>query len=124
MTAGTFATSVSLSASAPQIDPGQTVTLTATVSGQPPIGGSVTFYDNGTAIGTVTLVNGTASLTTGPLSFGVHSFTASYSGDGSGNVPSSTASPTVVMVGNVAAIITIINSILLDDDCPQGQTCP
>jgi hypothetical protein len=45
------------------ITPGQTVTLTATVtsttSGTPT--GSATFYDNGTALGTVALTNGTAS---------------------------------------------------------------
>jgi len=106
-------TSISLSASSSQIDPGQTETLTATVSGLNPTG-EVSFYDNGVLIGTATLVNGIATLTTPPLNFGTHSFTATYNGNGA-NLSSSSTAPTVVMSGNVAAIISIITSILLDD---------
>ena len=117
-----YSTSLSLSASSSQVDPNQTVALTATVSGHSPTG-SVSFYDNGVLIGTATVTNGTATLTTGALNFGSHNFTATYSGDVA-NTSRSTAAPTVVMSGSIAAIINIINSILLDDDCPQGQTCP
>ncbi len=76
--------------------------------------GEVSFYDNGVLIGTATLVNGVAIFTTLPLNFGTHSFTATYNGSGT-NLSSSSTVSAVVMSGNVAAIISIINSILLDD---------
>ncbi|WP_235215208.1 Ig-like domain-containing protein, partial [Burkholderia sp. MSh2] len=41
----------------------------------------MTFYSNGTAIGTANVVNGVATLTTGGLALGTDSLTASYSGD-------------------------------------------
>jgi len=106
-------TSISLSASSSQIEQNETVTLTATVSGLNPTG-TVSFYDNGVLIGTATLVNGVATFTTLPLNFGIHSFTVTYNGNGA-NLSSSSTAPTVVMSGNVSAIISIINSILLDD---------
>ena len=60
----------------------QPVTLTATVtSGSPGLSGSVSFYDGGVVIGTVALVNGTASYTTSTLAFGMNNITAVYSGD-------------------------------------------
>jgi len=58
-------TSISLSASSSQIDQNQTVTLTAMVSGLNPVG-TVSFFDNGVLIGSASLVNGSASLTTPP----------------------------------------------------------
>jgi len=72
-------TSVTLSASAAHNSPGQPVTYTATVSGNSPTG-TVTFMDGTTSIGTASLVNGLASLTT-TLTAGSHSITAAYSGD-------------------------------------------
>ncbi|MDE2432578.1 MAG: Ig-like domain repeat protein [Burkholderiales bacterium] len=60
---------------------GQTVTLSATVSGQGP-SGSVQFMDNGVAIGAaVPLSNGTASYATSSLAVGPHNLTATYGGD-------------------------------------------
>lgn len=43
--------------------------------------GSVSFYEDGRLLTTVTLTGGTAGYTTGQLAGGSHSFTASYSGD-------------------------------------------
>jgi hypothetical protein len=64
-----------------------TVTYTATVTGQSGTAtGSVTFYDNGTAIGTAAMSNNQASYSTvykrkGSPNKGIHSITATYSGD-------------------------------------------
>jgi hypothetical protein len=63
---------------------GQGVTFTATVSatapGSNPLQGTVTFLDNGTPLGTVQLVNGTASFSTTTLLPGSHTITVQYSG--------------------------------------------
>ena len=72
---------VSLSASATSITAGQSVTLTATVSGDSPTG-SVSFYAGGSSLGTTTLSGGIATLTTTALgSVGSDSLTAVYAGD-------------------------------------------
>jgi 23S rRNA maturation mini-RNase III len=65
----------------------QAVALTATLTGSAGTlpSGTVTFYDNGTAIGFCTalpLSNGAAQCTTGLLSVGLHPITLTYSGDG------------------------------------------
>lgn len=110
-----FATAVSLTTSAATVTPGQTVTLTAAVSGGRTPDGVVNFYDNGVLIGSGTITNGTATLTTAALGFGYHSFSASYAGDGA-NAVSNSAVATRVESGNVTAtIMNIINSLLLDD---------
>jgi hypothetical protein len=61
---------------------GQSVTLTATVSGNSPTG-TVQFYVNGVAFGSpVTLVDGVATLTTNQLTtIGTATITATYDGD-------------------------------------------
>jgi hypothetical protein len=61
---------------------GQPVTFTATASssGEVPTG-TVTFYDNGTSIGTGTLSSGVTTLITSSLSIGTHSIKAIYGGD-------------------------------------------
>ena len=64
---------------------GQSVTFTATVSdlsagGAIPNGGSVTFSDQGGAIGSATLVNGVATYATSSLAAGPNTITASYGG--------------------------------------------
>jgi sugar lactone lactonase YvrE len=81
-------TAISLSASSATPVYGQGVTLTATVTvpaGDPSptaADGTVTFYDNGKALGPpVALSGSTATLTNVMLSAGPHSITASYSGD-------------------------------------------
>jgi subtilase family serine protease len=72
---------VGIATSAPSVSYGQSVTLTATVTGSAPTGG-VQFIDGVTNLDTaVTLNNGVATLTTLTLSQGSHSITATYTGD-------------------------------------------
>ena len=63
---------------------GQSVTLTATVSAVPSVGGTptgtVTFMDGSTTLGPATLANGSASLSLTSLPAGMDVLTASYGG--------------------------------------------
>ena len=66
---------------------GSAVTFTATVidgvSGGPtPNGGTVTFLDGGSVIGSAVLTSGNATFSTSSLIAGSHTITASYSGEG------------------------------------------
>ena len=63
---------------------GAQVTFTSTVSGTggPPTG-TVTFYDNGVALGTATLSAGAASVATKAVGAGTRSITATYNPSGS-----------------------------------------
>ncbi len=66
---------------------GQPITFTATITATAPGGGTpagtVTFLDGGSAMGTATLsAGGVATLSTGALSTGSHTITATYAGDG------------------------------------------
>ncbi len=85
--AGTpFVTTISLSGAPSSGPPGQTFIFTATISPSSSSGftasGTITFLDSGMALGApVTLVNGSATLSTSALSSGMHSITATYSGD-------------------------------------------
>jgi len=73
---------------------GGSVTFTATISSGPT--GAVTFYSNGTAIGTGTISGPTAIFTTSTLAAGTHSITASWPGNSSyGPVTSAVVSQTV-----------------------------
>ena len=70
---------------------GQTVTITATVkdtsnSGTTVNGGTVTFTDGATTIGSATVSNGTAQMTTSTLAEGTHQIVASYGGTSSSPV--------------------------------------
>ncbi|RAI38862.1 hypothetical protein CH341_27050 [Rhodoplanes roseus] len=81
LSVGQAATTTSLISSKNPSEAGQPVTFTATVSG--PAGtptGTITFNDGGVAIGTATLVGGTAALTTTGLKIGKHTITGVYSG--------------------------------------------
>ncbi len=79
------ATTTSLSASATQVNSGQSVTFTATVvatSGSSVPTGSVNFFDGTTQIGTGALnASGVATFTSSSLAVGTHSVTAVYAGD-------------------------------------------
>ena len=82
-TVTTNPTTTTLSASASSIGFGHTVTLTAHVtdSNSDSIsGGTVTFKDGTTTLGTAPLANGTASLPVTSLTVGQHFLTASYAG--------------------------------------------
>jgi hypothetical protein len=78
----------------------QSVTLTATVSSTVNTGtptGTVSFYDNGSLLGTVALTGSSAALTTSALSVGTNSITAKYNGDGSFNAATSSIGVSVVI---------------------------
>ena len=82
---------------------GQSVTFTATVAdlfpaGATPNGGTVTFSDQGVAIGSAALVNGVAAFTTSSLVAGTSTITASYGGTGA--FASSNTGTIVTTVGN------------------------
>jgi len=81
------ATAVSSSQNPSKIN--QSVTFTATVTAVSPgagvPGGTVTFFDGSTQIGTGTLSAGVASASTNTLTLGTHTITATYSGDGNFN---------------------------------------
>ncbi|MBT9331512.1 Ig-like domain repeat protein [Paracidobacterium acidisoli] len=93
-------TVTNLGVSSATITPGQSETLTATVSskttGTP--GGTVSFYDGTALLSTVSLSGGAASYSTATLAPGViHTITAAYSGDSNFTASSSTASATVTV---------------------------
>jgi len=93
------ASTTSLSISAARLTEGQTLNLTATVSGYAP-NGSVQFKCDGDDLGaSVALVDGSASYATNTLIVGSHSITAVYSGDAN-NVGSTSAVASV----SVAAV--------------------
>jgi hypothetical protein len=99
-TAAQVASSTTLNASAASLTPGQTLTLTASVSGYAPTG-SVQFRDGGVTLGSaVTLSEGAASYSTNALASGAHSITAVYLGDT--NNASSTSAVASVSVAAVA----------------------
>jgi hypothetical protein len=75
---------------------GVPVTFTAIVSGGVTPTGTVTFFDNGTAIGTVALSGGRATLTVSSLSVGTHTIVAVYNGDSKNAVV--TSGPTTLTV--------------------------
>jgi len=103
-------TTTSLTSSANPSIINQTVTFTATVgvvapgAGAPT--GSISFSDDATNLGTVSLVNGQATFTTSTLAVGPHSITASYGGEGGFNSSSSTLAQTV----NKASTTTTLSS--------------
>lgn len=84
VTVGKASSSTSLSSSGSPSDFGQSVTFTATVTGQPGVvapTGSVTFNVDGAPSTIQNLVTGQASYITSSLAVGVHSITATYNGD-------------------------------------------
>ena len=89
------ATTTSLSSAPNPSNTNQAVTFTANVSPAAATG-TVTFKDGATAIGTGTLSNGSATLTTSSLSAGAHSITASYGGNATYAVSTSSALTQVV----------------------------
>ena len=102
---------------------GQSVTFTATVTSGAgtPTGGTVTFKDGATTLGTGTLsvVNGVAqaTFTTSTLAVGNHSLTAVYSGYN--NFTGSTSSPLTRTVNPAATATTLVAA---PDPSDFGQT--
>ncbi|MDE1846257.1 MAG: Ig-like domain repeat protein [Candidatus Micrarchaeota archaeon] len=97
---------------------GQQVTLTATVTGNVPLGEQVTFYDSNpfSQLGTASLVAGTGgnaskgvgSIVVSTLAAGSHSITAFYPGDA--NFGSSTSSPVTQLVKVGTSSIRLVSS--------------
>ncbi len=95
------ASSIGLTASTTAALVNQSVTFNATVSGSN-VGGTVTFLVGGSALQTVSLSSGVASLTTSFASAGSYSVTATYNGDS--NNATSTSSAIGVGVKASAAV--------------------
>jgi len=95
-----LSSSVAASSSAGTSALGQTVTLSATITGFAPTG-TVQFMDGSSSLGTATLSGGVASVQTATLSVGTHSITAIYSGDT--NNTASTSAAIVQTVSEAAA---------------------
>jgi hypothetical protein len=102
---------LALSASAGSAAYGQSVSFTATVGGGA-TGGTVTFFDDGTSLGSVALSgSGTAVLSTSALGIGSQSITATYGGDG-GFQPA-TSGPVAVSVAPAATEIALVPHAVL-----------
>jgi subtilase family serine protease len=85
VTIGKATVALTVTASTNQAIPGSSVTVIATLASLSATG-TLQFYDNGTLLGgAVSVSNGAAQLTTSSLALGVHSITASYSGDANFN---------------------------------------
>ena len=105
---------------------GQAVSFTATVAASTTVAnptgptGSVTFFDNGTALGTSTLTTSggvtTTSMLLTTLPLGVNAVTATYSGDTDFGVSSSEAA--TVTVSRASTTVGLGSS---DDPSTQGQ---
>jgi len=80
---GPTASTLALASSATKIANGGTATFTAALTGTNAASatGSIAFYDGGTQIGQANIASGSAQLTLNSLSVGIHTITASYSGD-------------------------------------------
>ena len=88
-------TTTALSSSAGTAPVGQSITLTATVTGASPTG-TVTFKDGGTTVGSSALSGGVATLATNSLALGSHTLSAEYAGD-TNNDPSTSGAVVVAI---------------------------
>ena len=89
---------------------GETVTLIATVSVTTAFvpGGTVEFFDGATPLGSSFVGTGSAIFTVSTLTLGSHSITGVYSGDGNGNLGSTSAAITQVVT--LAPTTTVVTS--------------
>jgi len=98
-------TTTALSASAAQVNAGQSVIFTVAVTasaGSSPAG-TVTLLDGSTSLGTASLTNGSATFTIATLAAGTHSITASYAGDSADSASTSGAVSVMVNGAQVQA---------------------
>jgi len=107
---GPSISATSLSASITSANENQQITLTATVTGNNPTG-TVTFSASNSTLGTASLTNGTAVLTTSFANAGTYNVTANYGGDG-GNTSS---------VSSVVAITVVAPAYSISAN-PSSQT--
>jgi subtilase family serine protease len=95
-------TSITLTTSNAKVDQNTSFVLTAQVTGQHPLTGTVSFYDNGSGVlGPLSLTNGQAQTTAqfgGIFGVGLHQLTAVYSGD-SENLTSTSAPVSQAITG-------------------------
>jgi hypothetical protein len=103
------ATTTTINSSSPTSVFGQSVTFTANVSGSggTPTG-TVSFLDGSATIGSGTLSGGVATFTTSTLSVGRHTITASYGGDN--NFQGSTSSKAVAQSVQTAQTTTVLTA--------------
>lgn len=107
--------SVALASAPNPSHPGETVTLTATVTPSTATG-SVDFLDGASSLGTASLSGGVATLTTSALGFGAHPLSAVYAGDGQ---VSGSTSP--VVFHNVASNPTALTLDSAPNPSVSGQ---
>jgi hypothetical protein len=102
-------TSTTLTTSIAKVDQNTQFVLTMKVIGQHPLTGTVTIFDNGTAVlGGFSLVNGEAQTTGGfggIFQIGIHQLTATYVGDPE-NLTSTSSAATQVITGTNQIFIT------------------
>lgn len=113
---------VTVTSSASPSSWGESVTLTATVNSQigpPPSGETVTFTNGGVSLGTATLSQGMASITTSSLPLGTNPIQASYAGD---TMWSGSVSRTFNQRVNAATTTTSVTSSLNPSISGQGVT--
>ena len=113
-------TTITISPSATTSNPGGNVTFTATVNPSSTTG-SVNFYNNGssTPLGSGTISSGAATFATTSLPLGSNSVTATYSGDTSSRL-STTTTPAVVTTSSSFTLAPNPNVTTLS--VTQGQT--
>jgi RHS repeat-associated protein len=96
---------------------GQSVTLSANVTSSAGVTGSLTFFDSGVSLGTVsTNTGGTFTMSISSLAVGAHSISASYSGDQAGAPSSGTSlTLTVTKAPSVTALTAAPNPSYVGD---------
>ncbi|MDI3563428.1 Ig-like domain repeat protein [Bradyrhizobium sp. Arg816] len=109
VTVGKSSASLALVASSTSPSAGQSVTFTATVSGGSSAGGTVTFNDGATILGSAAISGTTATFTTAALAIGTHSITAAYGGDS--NNAAATSGAVTVTVAKVLPSISVSASL-------------
>ncbi len=105
-----ISTTTTLSASATSVNAGVSVGFTATV--RPSATGTVTIYDNGKSLGSVTLNSGTATYTTSALSVGAHTITAVYGGSSTSTGSTSNAQTVTVTSPAMATSVKLSASVM------------
>jgi len=104
--AAQFATTTTLNASPATTTSGQMVALSANVSpssGSSVPGGTITFQDGATSLGSVALAMGKATLNVSTLSVGSHTLSAVYGGDASDLASTSNSLPLTVTAASATA---------------------
>lgn len=115
------ATTISVTTSGPSTY-GSLVTITATV---PSTGtGTVAFTSGGTSLGTATVTNGTAVVTTTILPVGTDTITAAYGGDSNYNPASATTTQAVSKVTPTLNLVSSLNPAAYGQSVTFTATLP